>query len=257
MSNPGATPLLCLEKLHKTISPGRCLLDIKKLEILAGKCLLLTGPNGVGKTTLLKIIAGLEPPDSALVIVGDTKQTWSSARKRIMGDVIYLHQQVYLFDCSVTNNIRYGLRHRKLKRLQIEERIAHALEWAGISHLAQRNARQLSGGERQRVALTRALVLQPRVLLLDEPFSGLDEGARSRTAFLIQRIKSEGVAVIVTSHELQPIKGISDRHLELRDGQLVDAQSPADTGHGKIRQRSVFSGANAETRITRIIDEAY
>jgi len=214
-------PLLRLTDVRKTLPGGRQLLDIEELSVNAGRCLLLTGPNGVGKTTLLKILSGLDPPDHAFVEYHGVRLPWPAARRRYRHDVIYLHQQAYLFDNTVFENVRYGLRRRGLEREEINTRIRRALEWAGLSHLAQRNARELSGGEKQRVALTRALVLQPRMLLLDEPFSGLDENARSRTGFLIQRIKSDNVAVVVTSHELQSVVGIADSHLELHDGQLV------------------------------------
>jgi len=122
-----------------------------------------------------------------------------------------------------------------VEREVINERVHRALDWAGLSHLASRNARELSGGEKQRVALTRALVLQPRVLLLDEPFSGLDENSRSRTGFLIQRIKSEGVAVVVTSHELQPVAGIADKHMELQDGCLEISKRNNQPGNSAAR----------------------
>ena len=214
-------PILRLTDVRKTLSTGRRLLEIDELSIHAGCCLLLTGPNGIGKTTLLKILSGLEPPDHALVDYRGTRLPWPAARRRYRRDVIYLHQQAYLFDRSVTDNVNYGLRGLGLSRAQVAERVQRALEWAGLSHLAGRNARELSGGEKQRVALTRALVLTPRVLLLDEPFSGLDEESRGRTGFLIQRLKSEQVGVVVTSHELLPLTGIADEHLELRAGRLV------------------------------------
>jgi tungstate transport system ATP-binding protein len=214
-------PILRLRDICKTLPAGRRLLEIDELSIHAGRCLLLTGANGIGKTTLLKILSGLEPPDHALVDCGGTRLLWPAARRHFRREVIYLHQEAYLFDRSVTDNVTYGLRGLGLSRAQVAERVERALEWAGLSHLAARNARELSSGEQQRVALTRAMVLTPRVLLLDEPFSGLDEESRSRTGFLIQRLKSEQVGVVVTSHELLPMSGIADEHLELRAGQLV------------------------------------
>lgn len=232
-------PLLRLTDVRKTLPGGRQLLDIEELSVNAGRCLLLTGPNGVGKTTLLKILSGLDPPDHAFVEYHGVRLPWPAARRRYRHDVIYLHQQAYLFDCSVTGNVTYGLRSLGLSRAEIARRVDQALEWGGLSHLVGRNARELSGGEKQRVALTRALVLMPRVLLLDEPFSGLDEESRNRTGFLIQRIKSERVGVVVTSHELLPLAGIADEHVELSDGRLVastrtlpraDVRRPTDGG---------------------------
>jgi tungstate transport system ATP-binding protein len=230
-----SVPLLQLLGVRRTLPGGRCLLDIDTLEIRSGTCLLLTGPNGAGKTTLLKIIAGLAPPDGAGVVYRNRHLPWAAARRHYCRDVIYLHQQAYLFDRSVTDNVRYGLRRFGQVRTNDDERVQQALEWGGLAHLAKRNARELSGGERQRVALARALILKPRVLLMDEPFSGLDENARSRLGFLIQRIKSDGVGMVVTSHELLPLAGIADHHLELHNGRLVPptaALQPVTTGSG-------------------------
>jgi len=241
-------PLLRLEHLQKTIPGGRRVLDIRSLNVYAGQCLLLTGPNGAGKTTLLKIMSGLETPDDSAktqVYYDHWQLSWKAARNRYCREVIYLHQQAYLFDNTVFENVRYGLRRRGLGHEEITGRIQRALEWAGLTHLVQRNARELSGGEKQRVALTRALVLQPRLLLLDEPFSGLDENARSRTGFLVQRIKSDNVAVVITSHELQSVAGIADNHLELLEGQLV---SPARTTPD-IRQGKQSSHTAKESRM--------
>lgn len=230
-------PILRLRDIRKTLPSGRRLLEIDELSIHAGRCLLLTGANGIGKTTLLKILSGLEPPDHALVDCGGTRLLWPTARRRFRREVIYLHQEAYLFDRSVTDNVTYGLRGLGLSRAQIAERVERSLEWAGLSHLAARNARDLSGGEQQRVALTRALVRTPQALLLDEPFSGLDEESRSRTGFLIQRLKSEHVGVVVTSHELLPMNGIADEHLELRAGRLVPPTRPVQRASTGLRPR--------------------
>lgn len=215
------TPVIRFRGLRKGVACGRPLLDIDELSIVSGRCTMVTGPNGSGKTTLLKIAAGLQAPDHAIVDCSGRSEHWSVARAHFQRDVIYLHQQAYLFDCSVARNVAYGLHGRGLTRAALATEVERALAWADLSHLAPRNARELSGGERQRVALTRAFVLAPRVLLLDEPFAGLDEESRSRTCFLIQRLKTEHVGLVLTSHEQLGLVGIVDQHLELRGGTLV------------------------------------
>jgi tungstate transport system ATP-binding protein len=248
-------PILRLTDIRKSLPAGRRLLEIDELSVHAGRCLLLTGPNGIGKTTLLKILSGLDPPDHALVEYRGSRTSWPSARRVYRHNVIYLHQQAYLFDRSVTDNVNYGLRGLGLSRAQRAERVECALEWAGLSHLAGRNARELSGGEKQRVALTRALVLSPQVLLLDEPFSGLDEESRSRTGFLIQRLKSEQVGVVVTSHELLPLTGIADDHLELRAGRLVPPTRTVQRAGAALRPHDERHG-NVVYMNTKVGDEA-
>jgi tungstate transport system ATP-binding protein len=247
-------PILRLRDIRKTLPAGRRLLEIEELSIHAGRCLLLTGPNGSGKTTLLKILSGLEPPDHALVEYHGAPLSWPVARRRYRREVIYLHQQAYLFDRSVTDNVTYGLRGLGLAHAQITERVERALEWAGLSQLAGRNARELSGGEKQRVALTRALVLTPRVLLLDEPFAGLDEESRHRTGFLIQRLKSDQVGVVVTSHELPPLTGIADEHLDLCAGRLVPPTRTVPRAGAGLRPRDERHGHVAYLN-TKVGDE--
>lgn len=249
-------PILRLTDIRKTLPTGRRLLEIDELSVHAGHCLLLTGPNGVGKTTLLKILSGLDPADHALVDYGGTRLLWPAARRRFRRDVIYLHQQAYLFDRSVTDNITYGLHGLGLSYAQIGERVQRALEWSGLSHLAGRNARELSGGEKQRIALVRALVLTPHVLLLDEPFAGLDEESRERTGFLIRRLKSEQVGVVVTSHELLPLAGIADEHLELCEGRLVRPAKTVQRASTTRRLRDAELHGHAAYLNTRAGDEA-
>jgi tungstate transport system ATP-binding protein len=216
-----ASALLRFRGLVKTTASGKRLLDIAELAIPAGACILLSGRNGAGKTTLLKIIAGLDPPERASVEYDGAAAPWHEARRRYRRAVIYLHQQPYLFDCSVAANVGYGLRGNALGRAEIAARVEQALATSDLSHLATRNARELSGGERQRVALARALVLAPRLLLLDEPLANLDEEARARTCTLIAELKARGVAVVLTSHERLSLSALTHYHYELDDGRIA------------------------------------
>jgi len=219
--------------LRKTVH-GQLLLDIDALEIHEQACVALSGRNGVGKSTLLRIIAGLEAPDSVTVGYRGQTLSWGSACRKMRTHVIYLHQQPYLFDSSVTDNIAYGLRCKKLPLKEISSKVSEALDWAGIGHLQLRNARDLSGGERQRVAFARARILSPRVLLLDEPTANMDSEARDQTYRMIRRLKGEGVSIIVATHEFHTIAHLCDDHLLLQAGRLQPQLPESKDGERKI-----------------------
>jgi tungstate transport system ATP-binding protein len=225
----GVLPVLRVTNLSKSVGQ-RLLLDIPELVLEPGKLTMLRGRNGAGKTTLLKILAGLNAPDHADVRIGDVSRSWSSAKKQLRAQTIYLHQNPYLFDRSVAENIAYGLRRRGLRGSGLNARVRSALEWAGMDHLRDRNARHLSGGERQRVVLTRARVLSPKLLLLDEPVTNMDQESREQTWFLIRRLRSEGVAMMVTSHGGGQVVKLADQTLELVDGRLRLCRQGINTG---------------------------
>jgi tungstate transport system ATP-binding protein len=206
--------------LRKTVH-GQLLLDIDSLEIHEHTCVALSGRNGAGKSTLMRIIAGLEVPDSVTVTFDGQTMPWPRACQRMRTHVIYLHQNPYLFDRSVTDNIAYGLRHRKLSIKEISRKVAEALDWAGISHLQMRNARELSGGERQRVAFARARILSPRVLLLDEPMTNMDSEARE-------------VSILLATHEFHTVAHLCDAHLSLESGNLRPRSIDSAGGERKI-----------------------
>lgn len=188
--------IIHIKSLRKT-RDKRGLLDINDFDIPLKKCIVLSGRNGAGKTTLLKIMAGLEAPDSAELIYEGKHLSWQAARSVLRREVVYLHQQPFMFDRNVKENIAYGLRYSGLSKSEIYEQTQQALSWAGLTHLANRNAKQLSGGEKQRVALTRARILKPKLLLLDEPVANMDLESREKTITLIQRLKFEGIRGVV------------------------------------------------------------
>ncbi|MFT6625583.1 MAG: tungstate transport system ATP-binding protein [Cycloclasticus sp.] len=199
---------------------GKLVLNIEHLAVAAHQCTLLTGRNGSGKTTLFKIMSGLLKPDSANIDYQGLKLNWKQARPYIQKDIIYLHQQPYLFDASVADNIAYGLYRSGENKASAHRKVLQALDWADLSHLAHRQARQLSGGEKQRIALTRARILSPRLLLLDEPTSSMDTDAKKQTSALLQRLKSEGISIMISSHESHTVEHIADHHLHLENGQI-------------------------------------
>jgi tungstate transport system ATP-binding protein len=227
------TEILCYNGLRKSIQ-GRPVLAIDALAIHERCCVALSGRNGAGKSTLLRIIAGLETPDSATVSYEGQVLSWRRACRKMHTQVIYLHQNPYLFDRSVIDNIAYGLRRRGLPLREISSKVAEALDWADIGHLQLRNARDLSGGERQRVAFARARILSPRILLLDEPTANMDIESRGQTYRMIKRLKDDGVSIIIATHEFQIIAHLCDDHLSLESGALMPQPVEAASAERKI-----------------------
>lgn len=129
-----------------------------------------------------------------------------------------------MLDTSVERNVAYGLRLRKDPRASIYETVAEALRWARLDHLAHRNARSLSSGEKQRVALTRARVVAPSVLALDEPTNNMDQQSRISTYQLIDELRNDGMAIIVASHDQTGVTAISDHHTQLVGGKLIEVE---------------------------------
>ncbi len=183
----------------------------------AGQCVLLRGENGAGKSTLLRILAGMERPDHARVTIDGVSRRWRRYRRQLLDDCIYLHQTPYLFEGSVRYNLNYPLRGPRDLRAQS---IREALGWSGLNELADSPVHQLSGGERQRLALARAWLRRPKVMLLDEPTTNMDQGCRRRTVQLLQALKREGVALLVTSHEPAHFAAVADGMFELAAGRL-------------------------------------
>jgi tungstate transport system ATP-binding protein len=195
---------------------GKRLLDVGALELAAGDLIVLSGDNGSGKSTLLKIIAGLEAGDALDLrcngFIADASR-YPRALRRL---IVYVHQHPYLFNTSIADNIRYGLRLRRAPAAERERRVEEAIAWAGVGHLRGVPPARLSGGEKQRVALARAKVLEPRVLLVDEPTANLDTQARSQVIELLQRTATGENCVVVACHdrELLELPGAKRWHVE-------------------------------------------
>ena len=226
-------PVICLGDVKMRMG-GEPLLDVARFELPAGSCTILSGRNGAGKTTLLKIAAGLLKPDAATVQTESGNFDWREARPMLRKHSVYMHQHAYMFDRDVGDNIAYGLGKAGVPMAERRESVRMALEWAGLRDLSTRNARHLSGGERQRLALARARVLSPAVLLLDEPTTNMDQEARQQSFFLIRRLVSEGPGIVIASHDRTMIGQLGDRHLNLSGGKLQEV----DAGSGRAPARA-------------------
>jgi tungstate transport system ATP-binding protein len=213
------TPLLSIHRLQKQFGQ-RMLFDIELLTIEAASAYVLTGANGVGKSTLLRILCGLEPARAAKVSFLGQPARLTPYPADLRAAIVYVHQHPVMFSTSVAQNIGYGLSARGMAQAEITQRVEEAMSWAGVTHLRDSRPRVLSGGEKQRIALARARILSPRLLLLDEPTSNLDGTAREQVIALIPDLISGGSSVVMACHDRDLIGLPGVQRMKLRDGQL-------------------------------------
>jgi putative spermidine/putrescine transport system ATP-binding protein len=210
-----------LKGLRKSFG-GNAALDGLDLELAEGELVSLLGPSGCGKTTALRIVAGFETSDSGTVTVGGKDITKVPANKRDMGMVF---QAYSLFpNMTAAQNVAFGLKMRKGDAKKAGE----LLELVGLAHLGGRYPHQMSGGQQQRIALARALAIQPRVLLLDEPLSALDAKVRVNLRDEIRRIQTElGMTTLFVTHDQEEALAVSDRVGVMSHGRLEQLDTPS------------------------------
>jgi ABC-type Fe3+/spermidine/putrescine transport system ATPase subunit len=197
------------------------------LDIPQGEFLTLLGPSGSGKTTLLNICAGYLAPSAGRLVVGGRDITALPPRQRKMGMVF---QSYALFPhMSVAGNVAYGLTVRKLPRDEIARRVTEVLKMTQLEGFGERAIRELSGGQQQRVALARAMVIQPEILLMDEPLGALDRQLRKEVQFEIRRLhRARPRTTIYVTHDQEEALVMSDRIAVMRAGRIVQIGSGAD-----------------------------
>jgi len=201
---------------------GRTVLDIPELTIEAKKIYTLLGPNGAGKTTLLKILALLEPPTEGSVEFQGTPVVWDKNLYRQRRHLVLLDQSPIMFSGSVSENVAYGLKVRDTARGDIAKQVRHALEIVGMERFSHYDARRLSGGETKRVALARAIVLQPEVLLCDEPTANVDQENQEIILDILGRLKQESrTSIVFSTHYLSQSSRLAEQTLVLQNGQLA------------------------------------
>ena len=211
--------LLTLHGLRKRHGE-RTLFEIDTLSIEAGTAYVLTGVNGAGKSTLLRTLAGLERCDACTVEFEGRSMPLHPYPQALRRAIVFVHQHPIMFSTSVAHNIAYGLLARGMSRRCAAPAVEEAMQWAGVAHLRDTDPTRLSGGEKQRVALARARVLQPRLLLLDEPTANLDGPAREQVISLIPTLLEQGSSVVMACHDRDLIGLPGIHRLKLRDGRL-------------------------------------
>ena len=209
--------------------------DSIDLTIASGEFFSLLGPSGCGKTTTLRLIAGFEQPTVGRILLDDVDVSGIPPHKRNVNTVF---QSYALFPfLTVFDNVAFGLRNRRVDRKEIERRVNEALDLVHLGSFAKRRPGQLSGGQQQRVALARALVLQPAVLLLDEPLGALDAKLRRSLKVELKALQEQvGITFLYVTHDQEEALTMSDRLAVMRDGQIVQMggshelyEEPADT----------------------------
>ncbi|MFQ3616219.1 MAG: TOBE-like domain-containing protein [Cyanobacteriota bacterium] len=204
-----------------------CAVDQVSLEIKTGSLVALLGPSGSGKSTLLRLISGLEMPDTGRILLTGKDATYASVQDRNIG---FVFQHYALFKhMTVRKNIAFGLELQKVPKEKVKKRVEELLDLVQLNGLGDRYPSQLSGGQRQRVALARALAVEPKVLLLDEPFGALDAKVRKDLRAWLRRLHDEvHVTTVFVTHDQEEAMEVSDEIVVMNRGRVEQMGTPAE-----------------------------
>ncbi|HYH58370.1 MAG TPA: sulfate ABC transporter ATP-binding protein [Thermoleophilaceae bacterium] len=217
---------IVVEKVSKNFGDFVALNDVS-LEVPSGSLTALLGPSGGGKSTLLRVIAGLEQPDSGIVVLDGQDLTASPARERGVG-FVFQHYAAFKH-MTVADNIGYGLKIRKRPKPEITSRVRELLELVHLDGFAHRYPAQLSGGQRQRMALARALAVEPKVMLLDEPFGALDATVRKELRAWLRRLHDDvHVTTIFVTHDQEEAMEVAEQIVVLNKGGIEQEGAPRE-----------------------------
>ena len=240
---------LQVSHLQKTYV-GRQVVQDVSLSVNKGEVVGLLGPNGAGKTTSFYMIVGLVRADGGEIHIDGVPVGHLPIHRRARMGLSYLPQEASIFrKLNVADNVRAVLelqtdaQQRPLPKNDIEQRLAHLLQELRIEHLREANALSLSGGERRRVEIARALATQPRYILLDEPFAGIDPIAVLEIQRIIGFLKAKGIGVLITDHNVRETLGISDHAAIISEGRVLAEGKPQEIVQNP-EVRRVYLGEN-------------
>lgn len=227
MNQPPSSPHICIDALTFDYGGARPAVEALSFDIAKGEFIGLLGPSGCGKSTTLRMFAGLLAPTSGAILIDGQNIVSRPPWERNLGLVF---QSYALFPhMSVAQNIAFGLRLRKIGRDEIQSRVADTLRAVRLEGFGNRRPSELSGGQQQRVAIARAIVIEPEILLLDEPLSNLDARLRDEMRFEIRDIQSRtGITTLFVTHDQQEALTMCDRIAVMNAGRLEQIGTPAE-----------------------------
>jgi len=231
------TQALEAKKLEKSYR-GRKIVRGVSVQVKYGEVVGLLGPNGAGKTTTFYMVVGLVKPDQGRVVLDGTDITRMPMYQRARNGIGYLAQEPSVFrKLSVADNLMAILETMNLSAIERRERQDGLLQELGIAHLADSKAYTLSGGERRRLEIARALTLSPKFILLDEPFAGIDPLAVQDIQGIISLLKSKGIGILITDHNVRETLAITDRAYIISEGKIIEAGTPTEiTESPRVRE---------------------
>ena len=238
-----ASEMLQAEGLVKTYG-GKRVVDRVNVMVKRGEIIGLLGPNGAGKTTTFYMVVGLTRPDEGRVFLDGMDITQDPMFQRARKGVSYLAQEPSVFrKLTVEQNLLAILEMLRVPMQERKERLERGLRELSIDHLAKQKALSLSGGERRRLEISRALVTEPRFMLLDEPFAGIDPLAINDIQQIIRQLKKRGLGVIISDHNVRETLNVCDKAYIINQGRIIEQGTPSDIVNSELA-RSVYLGEN-------------
>ena len=245
--------MLKLAANHITKRYGkRKIVNDVSIEVSQGEIVGLLGPNGAGKTTSFYTIVGLIKPNSGSIVLDNTNITSYPMYQRAQNGIGYLAQEASVFrKLSVEDNIRCVLELTKMSKSEQQEKTESLLEEFSLTSIRKNRGDLLSGGERRRTEIARALATDPKFLLLDEPFAGVDPVAVEDIQKIVAHLKEKNIGILITDHNVQETLAITDRTYLMFEGKILKAGKPEDLANDEI-VRKVYLGQNFELRKKKI-----